>query len=311
MEKYSLEAIERIAAAPRASYDTISVDPITPIIGAEIGGVDIARPIPDKQLAELRSAFLEYHVLVFRDQHISPEDHKRFAGYFGELKRLPISDIDGGDPVILEVKASKESRFVAGEAWHTDGTAEAAPSLGSMLYVTQIPELGTGGDTMFANMHLAYDMLSPDMKRFVEGLTAIHDGLIPWQGYTPPPELHIPKSEHPLVVRHPETGRKLLYVNSGFTSHIVQLSQFESRCVLDMLFRMIEREPILNCRIRWTNNTLVFWDNRCTQHHAVWDYYPWSRYGQRISINGTRPTADLPAHEKRPAQDEQPRPVPA
>ena len=107
----------------------------------------------------------------------------------------------------------------------------------------------------------------------------------------PPEGMPIARSEHPMVVRHPETGRKLLYVNSGFISHVVQLAPFESRSLLDMLLRMVEREPILHCRVRWEPNTLVLWDNRCTQHHAVWDYFPCSRYGQRISINGTRPLA--------------------
>jgi taurine dioxygenase len=180
---------------------------------------------------------------------------------------------------------------VAGEDWHTDGTADAEPSLGSMLYVTRTPEIGCGGDTLWANMHLAYEMLSPAMKTFLDGLTAIHDGLIPWKGYPPPPEYVVPKSEHPVVVRHPETGRKLLFVNAGFTSSIVQLSEHESRQLLDLLFDHVAREPMLSCRIRWTPNTLVFCDNRCTQHHAVWDYYPHSRYGQRVSINGRRPQA--------------------
>jgi taurine dioxygenase len=160
-----------------------------------------------------------------------------------------------------------------------------------MLYVTRTPEIGSGGDTLFASMHMAYEMLSPAMRSFLDGLTAIHDGLIPWQGYTPPPEYVIPKNEHPVVVRHPETGRKSLYVNAGFTSHIVQLSRVESKAVLGMLYDMVAREPMLSCRVRWTPNTLVFWDNRCTQHHAVWDYYPHARYGQRVSINGTRPQA--------------------
>ncbi len=291
MELFALEAIERIAAATRPAYETIAVAPLTPIIGAEVAGVDLSRPLGDQQLDELRRAFLAHHVLVFRDQVLTPEDHKRFARCFGPLRRVPLADLDGGDPEILELKASKASRFVAGEAWHADGTADAEPSLGSLLYVTQTPEIGSGGDTLFANMHLAYDMLSPPMKQLLDGMTAVHDGLIPWQGHVPPPELTIPKNEHPVVARHPETGRKLLFVNSGFTSHIVQLARAESRAVLDMLLRLVESEPILTCRVRWQPDTLVFWDNRCVQHHAVWDYYPFARYGQRVTVNGTRPAA--------------------
>ena len=121
-----------------------------------------------------------------------------------------------------------------------------------MLYVTRTPEIGVGGDTLWANMHLAYEMLSPPMRAFLDGLTAVHDGLIPWQGHTPPPEYVVPKSEHPVVVRHPETGRRLLFVNAGFTSHIVQLSRYESRALLDMLFGWVAQQPILSCRVRWT-----------------------------------------------------------
>lgn len=291
MEQFVLDAVEHIATRPPEIYHTIEVSPLTPVIGAEVSGLDLSMELSDKQLDEVKRAFLAHHVLVFRDQTLSAEDHKRFAGHFGELRRLPLADVDGGDPAVLEVSASKESRFVAGEEWHTDGTADAEPSLGSMLYVTRIPEIGYGGDTLFANMHLAYELLSPPMRTFLDGLTAIHDGLIPWQGYTPPPEYVVPKSEHPVVVRHPETGRKLLFVNSGFTSHIVQLSRPESRALLDLLFGLVAGEPMLNCRVRWAPKTLVFWDNRCTQHHAVWDYYPHSRYGERVSINGTRPKA--------------------
>lgn len=291
MEQFVLDAVKRITTRPQVAYDTITVDPLTPVIGAEVSGLDLSKELSGTQLDEVKSAFLEHHVLVFRDQTLSAEDHKRFASYFGELRQRQLVDLDGGDPAILEISATKDSRFVDGGDWHTDGTADAEPSLGSMLYITHTPEMGYGGDTLFASMHMAYELLSPAMQTFLDGLTAIHDGLIPWQGYTPPPEYVIPKSEHPVVVRHPETGRKLLFVNAGFTSHIVQLSRIESRALLDMLFAFVAGEPILSCRVRWTPNTLVFWDNRCTQHHAVWDYYPHSRYGQRVAINGQRPRA--------------------
>jgi len=290
MEQYVLDALERVTTRVDEPYVTIDVSPLTPVIGAEVSGVDLSTELSDKQLDEVKRAFLTHHVLVFRDQVLSQKDHKRFASHFGTLRAGQLAD-DGEDPVILEIKADKGSRFVAGEDWHTDGTADEEPALGSMLYITRIPEIGHGGDTLWASMHLAYELLSPAMRQFLDGLTAVHDGLIPWQGYTPPPEYVIPKSEHPVVVRHPETGRKLLYVNRGFTSHIVQLSRMESRALLDMLFNFVATEPILTCRVRWTPNTLVFWDNRCTQHHAVWDYYPHSRYGQRIAINGQRPRA--------------------
>lgn len=291
MEQFVLDAVERFATRIPADYETIGVRPLTPVIGAEISGVDLSRELTGQQLDEIKHAFLTHHVLVFRDQIISPEDHKRFASHFGELRVQPFAEIDGGDPAILEVSADKDSRFIAGEDWHTDGTADAEPSLGSMLYVTRTPEIGFGGDTLWANMHLAYELLSPATQAYLDGLTAIHDGLIPWQGYQPPADYVVPKNEHPVIARHPDTGRKMLFVNGGFTSHIVQLTRAESRAVLDLLFGLVAGEPMLNCRVQWKPNTLVFWDNRCTQHHAVWDYYPLARYGQRVTINGTKPTA--------------------
>lgn len=291
MELSALEAVERLNTREPEKYGTLRVEPLTPVIGAEVAGVDLSQELADEQVAELKRAFLTHHVLVFRDQTITPEDHKRFASHFGELRRLPLADVDGGDPIVLPIHADKDSRYVAGEGWHCDGSADDEPSLGSMLYLTQTPEIGSGGDTLFANMHLAYEMLSEPVRRMLDGLTAVHDGLIPWMGYQPPPEYKVPKAEHPVVVRHAETGRKLLFVNAGFTSHIVQLSRFESNALLQMLFTHIAREPVLSCRVRWRPNTLVFWDNRCVQHHAAWDYYPWTRHGLRVTINGTRPTA--------------------
>lgn len=289
MDQLALDAIARIAGETRAPYRSLTVERLTPVIGAQISGIDLAQPLSAEQLAEVHRALLENHVLVFRDQHLSVEQHKAFGRLFGKLRALPLEDIDGDDPELVVIRANAQSRYVAGEAWHTDGTADLEPSMGSMLYVKETPAIGCGGDTLFANMHLALEMLSPAMQAFLESLSAIHDGELPWKGFTPPPGL--PKTEHPVVVRHPETGRKTLFVNSGFTSHIVQLSAGESQTLLKMLFDLVAHEPILHCRVRWAPNTLVVWDNRCTQHHAVWDYFPHSRYGERVTVLGTRPMA--------------------
>jgi taurine dioxygenase len=144
-------------------------------------------------------------------------------------------------------------------------------------------------------MYLAYDMLSDTMKEMLDGLTAIHDGAKPYLGsynVAPPEGAEYPRNEHPLIATHPETGKKLLYVNSGFTTRIKGLARWESDMLLNGLTNFIATTPKLTCRVRWEPNTLVFWDNRCTQHHAVWDYYPHSRYGERVSIVGTeRPAA--------------------
>lgn len=285
-------AVEALISTPHEPYETIAVRPLTPVIGAEIEGVDLASDLTNHQFAEVRRALLEHHVLVFRDQHLSAEDHKGFGRRFGPLHQHPLQKLRGGDPELLRIKADQDSKTVAGEGWHCDVTCDAEPPMGSMLYLPHTPEIGCGGDTLFANMHLAYEMLSAPMKAFLEGLTAIHDGAVPWvNGYGYRPNETFQKSEHPVVARHPETGRRLLYVNRGFTSHIPQLARFESNTLLEMLYRHIETQPALACRVRWTPNTLVFWDNRCTQHQAIWDYYPLARSGHRVSIIGERPQA--------------------
>ncbi|MFJ5307014.1 TauD/TfdA dioxygenase family protein [Streptomyces sp. NPDC088350] len=289
MEDYALKAVERLTTRPAEPYDTLSVAPITPPLGAEVTGLDLSRELTPQQEKELKHAFQTHHVLVFRDQDITPEEHKRFAGVFGELHPVALAP-EGSDPHILDIKANKESRAVAGNGWHADGTADVEPSLGSLLYITTIPEGGSGGDTVFANMHLAYELLSPAMRSFLESLTALHDGALPWTaaGQTPPPEYEVPRTEHPVVVRHPETDRKLLFVNAPYTSHITQLSRTESDALLDMLYAHIARTPVLHCRVRWQERTLVLWDNRSVQHHAVWDYFPHTREGRRVAVNGSR-----------------------
>jgi len=293
MHAQGKRAVEALVMTDRQPYETIAVRPLTPVIGAEIEGVDLAGELSNHQFAEIRRAFLEHHVLVFRDQHLSDEDQKAFSRRFGRLHTHPLNAVKGTtDPEVLVVKASNKSKFVAGEGWHTDVTCDAEPPMGSLLYIRETPQTGSGGDTLFANMYMAYEMLSEPIKAMLEGLTAIHDGAIPYvQGYGYIPAQAFPKNEHPVIVRHPETGRKTLFVNRGFTSHIVQLTRFESQAVLEMLYRVVETQPVLHCRVRWTPNTLVFWDNRCTQHHAVWDYFPLVRSGKRVSVIGERPTA--------------------
>jgi taurine dioxygenase len=279
---------------------TISIAPLNPVIGAEIGGVDLSRPLSDEQFGEVRAALNAHHVLIFRDQRLSREDHKRFGRMFGPLhvhpyhvkRDLPEHASAGRapDPEILVVKADQTSRFVAGEDWHTDVTCDERPPMGSMLYLTQSPQSG-GGDTSFSSTIRAYEALSPAMQGFLETLTATHDGAKPYTGgygQAAPPG-GWPKSTHPVVITHPENGRKALFVNRGFTTRINELDRRESDALLEFLWSHVERRLEFQCRVRWEPNTLVFWDNRCTQHHAVWDYYPFSRYGERVSIVGERP----------------------
>jgi taurine dioxygenase len=273
----------------------IGIRPLTPHIGAEIEGIDLSQPLSSDQVGDIRRAFLDWSVLVFRNQTIDRAHHKAFGAHFGRLHVHPLkaaADYEGGDdPEILTVKTTANSKYTAGDGWHTDVSCDAEPPMGSMLYITQVPSNG-GGDTLFASMYRAYDALSESMQTYLETLTAVHDGARPYlsnYGYQPPNGQTFPKHEHPVITRHAETGRKVLFVNSGFTTHIKGLKPFESRALLDMLFHHIATTPSLTCRVKWEPGTLTFWDNRCTQHHAVWDYYPESRYGERVSIIGTRP----------------------
>ena len=280
-----------------ADYSHLKLEPLTPHIGAEVLGVDLARPLEPEALAELKRAFAEWMVLVFRGQRLTREQHKAVGRAFGRLHVHPMHHAGSArgydDPEILLVKTTATSKYTAGEGWHSDVSCDEIPPLGSMLYVTEVPP-GGGGDTLFADMCLAYELLSPAMQRFLTGLSAVHDGALPYVGAygSKPPEGGYPRSAHPVVTTHPETGRKVLFVNSGFTSHIPELTRSESRALLDFLFKHVAETPKLTCRVRWEPGTLTFWDNRSTQHHAIWDYYPHTRYGERVSIVGEqRPQA--------------------
>lgn len=278
----------------QTGFQTIGVNSLTPHIGAEIQGVDLSKPLDNEQFSEVYRAWLDWKLVVFRDQHLTQDQHKALGRRFGSLHVHPMQHSYGGDPEILRIKTTKDSRYTAGEGWHTDVTCDEIPPMGSMLYITQTPEVG-GGDTLFADMYLAWELLSDTMKGMLAGLTAVHDGALPFLSsyrVAPPDGKEYPRNEHPLVIAHPETGRKVLYVNSGFTSHIKGLAPAESKAILQFLFNHIATTPRLYCRVEWQPNTLTFWDNRCTQHHAVWDYYPHSRYGERVTIVGTqRPKA--------------------
>ena len=269
------------------TYQSIEVRKLTPNIGAEVFGVDLGGHIGNQQFDEIRRAFLENQVIFFRDQVMSIDQHKDFGRRFGKLHihpgpRHPVA----GHPEILGIRADETSKRVSGEAWHSDVSCDEEPPLGSILYIHEVPANG-GGDTLFASMYAAYDALSDAMKRFLEGLTAVHDGL-PAYGNGRSPVTHIPRAEHPVVRTHPETGRKALFVNRYFTTHIVQLTPDESAGVLETLYRHAE-SPVFQCRFAWRANSVAFWDNRCVQHRVVWDYFPHRRNGHRITVAGDKP----------------------
>ncbi len=268
-------------------YSHIHVDPITPALGAEIRDIDLAR-LSEAELAEIRNAFIEYSVLVFRDQTLTVEQHKAFGRSFGPLHVHPGKAHLGlpGDPEIFEIHATAASKHANGEIWHSDLSCEASPPLGSMLYLRSGPAVG--GDTLFCDMYAAYESLSDPMKQFLRGLHAFHDGRKDLAGY----DIRLrddqiyPSATHPVIAVHPDSGRPLLFVNPSFTVRIEELSASESASVLDHLYRHYAQQPRCHCRVRQTPGTLVFWDNRSAQHHAVWDYFPSERCGDRVTIAG-------------------------
>jgi taurine dioxygenase len=282
---------------PIRAFESFELQPLSPTLGAEIRGLDLRQDLSAEQIDDIRRALAEHLVLVFRDQAISLEDHKRFARHFGHLHRheLAQSNIVAGrsaDPELLSWKTGPESRYTAGDAWHADVSCDEEPIAASFLHVTRSPAFGAG-DTAFANAYLAYESLSEPLKQFLDGLTAVHDGAQGWAlgyGVQPKEGRNFPASEHPVVPVHPVTGRKFLFVNQAFTSHIVELSREESDALLKLLFRHVERNLSFQARIHWAAGTLVAWDNWATQHHAVWDYYPGERWGARVSaVSGQRP----------------------
>jgi taurine dioxygenase len=271
------------------NFKTISVSRLAPAIGGEVDGVDLSRPLSVEQFAEIRAALLENLVLFFRDQDLTPEQHKEFGLKFGGLHIHPAPlGILVGHPEVVLIKADENSERIAGETWHSDVSCDAEPPMGSILYVTEVPPVG--GDTLFASMYAAYESLSDSMRRFLSELTAIHDGRRNYDGRQTAPERsgEFPRAEHPVIRTHPETGRRALFVNRMFTTRIVHLSDRESDALLEMLYRHIEN-PEFQCRFHWRPRSIAFWDNRCTQHLALWDYYPHRRYGHRVTITGDRP----------------------
>jgi taurine dioxygenase len=273
----------------------LTVLPITPSIGAEVSGVSLAAvPGDEPVVAAIRAALCTHQVLVFRNQELDRDQHKALGRLFGELHVHPSKRGPGtrGDPEIFTVKSDENTRRNNGGRWHMDVSCDEVPPRASILRLTDGPP-GGGGDTLFANMNLAFEMLSKPIQTLLLGLSAYHDGLqdLRWYGYEPEPGQTYPATSHPVVVAHPETGCPILNVNQAFTSHIEGVTQNESDALLAMLFAHIASNPGLQCRVRWEPGTVVIWDNRAVQHYAVWDYAPHLRRGERVTVCGDGPPA--------------------
>ena len=270
-----------------SDYQTIRVSQLTPHMGAEIGGLDLSQPIRADVAGELRTALAEHLVLFFRDQPIDFAAHKALARHFGEIHVAAASAAwtVPGHPEVTRIHADADSTFVAGEDWHSDMTCDPEPPLGSILHLPIVPD--SGGDTVFSNMFLAYAALSSRMKAYLDGLSATHDAARVF-GAIAPPGTVFNVSSHPVVRTHPVSGRKALFVNKQFTAAIDGLPRDEGAALLAFLVRHVER-PEFQCRFRWRPHSIAFWDNRSVQHSAIWDYFPQTRSGYRVTVRGDRP----------------------
>ena len=273
-------------------YETIQVRPLSPAIGAEIDGVDLSQPLGNQTFQEIHDALMAHQVIFFRDQDLTLDQHKAFGRRFGALHIHPSAPSAKGHPEVLVIRSDANTKRIAGQYWHTDVSCDAEPPMGSILHLHEVPS--PGGDTMFASMYAAYDALSDGMKDILSGLKARHESEHVHKGRFGHLEKQradgdkYPVALHPVVRTHPVTGRKALYVNRTFTSRIEGLHKSESDALLEMLYAHIET-PEFHCRFSWRPNSIAFWDNRCTQHLALWDYYPRVRSGYRVTVKGERP----------------------
>jgi len=272
----------------------LKVRRIAGALGAEIEGLDLRR-LSDFEVAELRQAWLEHLVVFFRDQPLTPAEFMAFAKRIGKPIEYPFVKGIAGFPEIIEVKKLEHERINFGGVWHSDTTYLEVPPMASMLLAREVPS--SGGDTLFANMYLAYETLSEGMKRMLEGLHGVNDSSK--ANVTRTREDRIKSdggdavgkaliAEHPVVRTHPETGRKALYVNFAHTARFKGMSDEESAPLLNFLFQH-QVKPEFTCRFAWQVGSVALWDNRCAQHNPVNDYHGQRRVMHRITLAGDRP----------------------
>ena len=270
----------------------IKIQKYSPNLGAIITGVDLSKEINEDQFKDIHKAFLDNQVLFFQNQNeILPEIHLKLGKLFGELHVHPAAPSMPGYPEIFEIHAHKNSKVANGEFWHSDVSCDIEPPLGTMLQLHILPE--TGGDTMFSDMYSAYNELSNKYKSLLDGLIAIHESEHLYSGRYEDrgvnrDNIKTPVANHPLIRTHPITGKKAIYVNRTFTTGIEGMNKNESSSILEFLFEHCEHVNF-QIRYRWNKNDMAFWDNRCTMHRAIWDYWPNERKGRRVTIKGDKP----------------------
>ena len=268
----------------------LDVRPLAGAVGSEIFGLDLSAPLSAEAVTDVRAVLADRGVVVFRDQTLTPEQHIALAGRFGPINvNRFFAHVPGHPEIALVAKEPHNTKNIGG-GWHTDHSYDVIPAMGSMLYAREVPAYG--GDTMFASMYEAYDALSDGLKRTLEGLRAEHSSRHVFGKPRPDMEGRLGNYEeatqdatHPVVITHPDSGRKALYVNPGFTLRFAGWTDAESQGLLNYLYEHAKR-PEFTCRVRWQPGSLAFWDNRSTWHIALNDYQGQRRIMHRITIDG-------------------------
>ena len=258
-------------------------------IGTELPDLKLL-DLDDAGIAEVKQLAAERGVLFFRNQIMTLDQQVELGRRFGTLHVHPAAKGPEGYPEVLRIHTDADSTYTAGETWHTDVSCDEEPPALSMLRIEVVPPVG--GDTLWSSMYAIYELLSDPMKEFVSAREAVHTSEQVYVGRYVSSDIKTPSAVHPMVRTHPATGRKALYVNSGFTTRIKGVKKRESEALLKMLFDHIAYEVECQVRFRWEANSMAMWDNRCVQHYASWDYFPETRSGYRVTTKGERPYLD-------------------
>jgi taurine dioxygenase len=275
--------------------NTIDIRPAAGALGAEILGIDLSHDLGEESVAAIRAAWLKHLVIFFRDQTLAPERFLGVARRFGEAVEYPFIKGIQGFPEITPVIKLEHEKINFGGLWHSDTAYLERPPMATMLIAREVPPFG--GDTLFANMYLAYETLSDGMKRLLDGLVAVNSSAKADVTKTREDRMRDGAkddakkqyaAEHPVVRTHPETGRKALYINGGHTLRFKDMTEQESAPLLQFLFQHATR-PEFTCRFRWDVGSIALWDNRCTQHNPINDYHGFRRVMHRVTLAGDRP----------------------
>jgi taurine dioxygenase len=273
----------------------LQVTKIAGALGAEVRGVDLAKPLSAEAIAAIRRAFLDNLVIFFRDQNLTSAEFLAFAKTMGQPIEYPLLKGLPDFPDIIQVMKLEHELINFGGMWHSDTEYLEVPPMGTMLLAREVPSVG--GDTLFANQYLAYETLSPGMRKLLDGLVGVNtsgkadasktrEDRIKSDAREDAKKEYV--AEHPVVRTHPETGRKALYVNPAHTLRFKDMTEDESAPLLSLLYRQQVR-PEFTCRFHWEVGSLAFWDNRCTQHNPVNDYHGYRRVMHRITLGGDKP----------------------